>query len=189
MEMFFFSLPPPTEKTNTASRALIRLTLSQLAYELSHPSSLIRAVFAPRAAQAARHDRLRRREPLRLAWSGRLNWMKGADQLPAFAVELKKLGVPFQPEIFGGGTLEASPRKEVKTLGLGDCVDVKGFVDFYKMLTPHMQHEIDIWVCPHPQADPAGAYVETFGSGLPIIGDANEAFAGLLRRGGRRRRL
>jgi colanic acid/amylovoran biosynthesis glycosyltransferase len=50
------------------------------------------------------------------------------------------------------------------------------------VLTPHMQKEVDIWICPHPQGDPAGAYVETFGSGLPIIGYANEALAGLLRR-------
>lgn len=133
------------------------------------------------ADQAERHARLRRGEPLRLAWSGRLNRMKGAHHLPAFAAELKKLGVPFKLEIFGGGVLEPSLRKEVSQRGLDDCVDVKGYVDFVNVLTPHMQKNVDIWVCPHVQGDPSGAFLETFGSGLPIIGFDSEALTGMLR--------
>ncbi len=38
------TLPPPTEKTRTASRCASRDPRSHSAYELSHPSSLIRAV-------------------------------------------------------------------------------------------------------------------------------------------------
>ena len=133
------------------------------------------------AHQAERHARLRRGEPLRLAWSGRLNRMKGAHHLPAFAAELKKLGVPFKLEIFGGGVLETSLRKEVSERDLNDCVDVKGYVDFVNALTPHMQKNVDIWVCPHVQGDPSGAFLETFGSGLPIIGFDSEALTGMLR--------
>lgn len=130
--------------------------------------------------QAERHARLRRDEPLRLAWSGRLNRMKGADQLPRVAKALRALDVPFQLEIFGGGTSEAEIRSEVAALGLGDRVFVRGFVDFYRELTPHLQREVDVWVCPHPQGDPSGAYMEAFGDGLPIIGYGNEALAGML---------
>jgi hypothetical protein len=42
--MFFSSLPPPTEKTNTQSLALNLLICSQLIKVTSHPSSLTRAV-------------------------------------------------------------------------------------------------------------------------------------------------
>jgi colanic acid/amylovoran biosynthesis glycosyltransferase len=139
-------------------------------------------MLAPPVTQAARHDRLRRREPLRLAWSGRMIKMKGAHLLAPFASELKKLGIPFHLEIFGGGALEKPVRDDVQARGLADCVDVKGYVNFYDELTPHMQREVDIWICPHPQGDPSGAYIETFGNGLPIIGYANEALAGMLRR-------
>lgn len=132
--------------------------------------------------QRARHGRLQSNQPLRLAWSGRMNRMKGADQLPQFAQELKALGVPFQLDIFGGGTLEDSIRRDVAERGLEDCVDVKGFVDFYEVLTPYLKREVDVWVCPHPQGDPSGAYMEAFGDGLPIIGYANDALAGMLER-------
>jgi len=133
------------------------------------------------ADQAERHARLRRGEPLRLAWSGRLNRMKGAHHLPAFATELKKLGVPFKLEIFGGGVLEPLLRRDVAERGLSDCVEIKGYVDFNKVLTPYMQKHVDVWICPHVQGDPSGAFLETFGSGLPIIGFDSEALAGMLR--------
>src|SRR5215213_3690442 len=41
---FFSRLPPPTEKTNSASSALSRLTLSHSTNTVSQPSSLVRAV-------------------------------------------------------------------------------------------------------------------------------------------------
>jgi glycosyltransferase involved in cell wall biosynthesis len=138
-------------------------------------------MLATPAEQAQRHQRMRSGEPLRLAWSGRLNRMKGADQLPRFAAELKALFVPFSLKIFGGGVLEGAIRREVSARGLDDCVEVKGFVDFYEVLTPFLRREVDIWVCPHLQGDPSGAYMEAFGDGLPIVGYANEAFSGMLK--------
>ena len=139
-------------------------------------------MMVPEDAQVDRHARLQRNEPLRLAWSGRLNRMKGADHLPKVAKALNDLGVPFQLEIFGGGVLEDELRRDVARLGLSGQVHVKGFVDFYKVLTPHLQREVDIWVCPHVQGDPSGAYMEAFGYGLPIVGFANEALDGMLKR-------
>jgi hypothetical protein len=43
-ETFFSTFPPPTEKTSTASSAPMREIFSHSANELSHPSSLTRAV-------------------------------------------------------------------------------------------------------------------------------------------------
>lgn len=132
-------------------------------------------------AQIERHKRMLSGAPLRLAWSGRLNKMKGANYLPAFAEELKKLGVSFQLEVFGGGVLEESLRQDVIARGLQETVHIRGYVDFAKDLTPHMQTQVDVWICPHVQGDPAGAFLEAFGSGLPIIGFDTEALTGLLR--------
>jgi glycosyltransferase involved in cell wall biosynthesis len=46
--------------------------------------------------------------PLRLLFSGRLVPMKGADHLVRVAVELRRLGVPFEMTVCGGGVLDRS---------------------------------------------------------------------------------
>lgn len=132
--------------------------------------------------QRRRADRLRRKEPLRLAWSGRLNAMKGANHLSQIARRLRELSVPFQLEVFGGGVCEPEIRRDIHRWGLEGHVHVHGFVDFHEKLTPYLQKEVDIWVCPHVQGDPSGAYIESFGDGLPIVGYGNEALAGMLKR-------
>ncbi len=139
-------------------------------------------MLAQDAHQTARHARLKSGQPLRLAWSGRINRMKGAHYLPAIAHEIRKTGIPFQFDVFGNGVLLEDLRAETRAAGLDDVLTFHGFVDFYNELTPFMQREIDIWVCPHVQGDPAGAYMEAFGNGTPILGFDNEALTGLLAR-------
>ena len=132
------------------------------------------------ADQTTRHNRLMEETPLRLAWSGRINRMKGAHHLPAITRELKFTGIPFRFDVFGGGVLLEELRAETRAAGLDDVLHFHGFVDFYKELTPYMQSEVDLWVCPHVQGDPAGAYMEALGNGTPILGYDNEALTGLL---------
>ncbi len=132
--------------------------------------------------QDARHARLTSEEPLRLAWSGRINRMKGAHHIPKIAQEIRKTGVPFTFDVFGDGVLLDDLRAETAAMGLDDILTFHGFVDYYKELTPFMQREVDIWVCPHVQGDPAGAYMEALGNGTPILGFDNEALNGLLAR-------
>lgn len=128
----------------------------------------------------ARAARRARGEPLRLAFSGRLNAMKGADDLPKVAKALRASGVPFHLDICGAGPLEAEMRREVEREGLGSCVTFRGILDFESELTPLMRDEIDLFVCCHRQGDPSCTYLETFACGVPIVGYANEAFSGLL---------
>jgi glycosyltransferase involved in cell wall biosynthesis len=120
--------------------------------------------------------------PLRLAFSGRLIRMKGADHLPLVARELKRRQVPFEMTICGDGVLADGMRQQIHSLGLEDCVRMPGVLDFANQLLPLVKREVDVFVCCHRQGDPSCTYIETMSCGVPIVGYENEALAGLLRR-------
>ncbi|MCL2640062.1 MAG: glycosyltransferase, partial [Phycisphaerales bacterium] len=121
---------------------------------------------------------------LRLAYSGRLMAMKGADHLLPMAKELKRRGVKFELAICGGGEMETAMRKEVMALGLAKEVVFKGVMDFERVLVPFVREEVDVFVCCHRQGDPSCTYLETMACGVPIAGYANEAFRGVVRHSG-----
>jgi len=133
-----------------------------------------------RAAVDARLEGIVNR-PLRLAFSGRLNAMKGADHLVKVALALREAGLPFVMEIFGDGPLKESMAREIEARSLGDVVQLKGVLDFASELMPHLRNSVDLFVCCHRQGDPSCTYLETMACGVPIVGYDNEAFAGLLR--------
>jgi len=118
--------------------------------------------------------------PIRLAFSGRLNRMKGADDLLLVAAHLRALNVPFVLDICGDGDLMPALRNEIERGGLAAFVRARGVLDFESELVPFMRDEIDLFVCCHRQGDPSCTYVETFACGVPIVGYDNEAFVGLL---------
>ena len=124
--------------------------------------------------------RLRKGEQLRLAFSGRLNSMKGADHLIALAQILKARSVAFEFVICGGGPLEEDLRRAITHDGLRDLVDFRGVLRFEEELLPLIKKDVDLFVCCHRQGDPSCTYLETFACGVPIIGYDNEAFTGLL---------
>lgn len=119
--------------------------------------------------------------PLRLAFSGRLHPMKGADHLVKVAVSLRRLGVPFRLDIYGDGPLAPSMAAEIRSQGLEKVVALGGVLDFASELMPRIRDEIDVFVCCHRQGDPSCTYLETLACGVPIVGYDNEAFSGLLR--------
>lgn len=121
-------------------------------------------------------------DPMRLAFSGRLNRMKGADHLPTLALALRALGVPFTLDIYGDGPLVPEMRETIKRHGLEGTVRLNGVLDFASELMPTVRDTVDVFVCCHRQGDPSCTYLETFACGVPIVGYANEAFEGLLRR-------
>lgn len=122
--------------------------------------------------------------PLRLAFSGRLIAMKGADHLPLFAAELRRLGIPFTLAICGAGDLEDAMRMAFSRYELWGEVQFRGNLDFKHRLVPLLQNEIDLFVCPHVQGDPSCTYLETMACGVPIVGYANEAWHGLMQLSG-----
>ena len=121
-------------------------------------------------------------DPLRLAFSGRLNRMKGADHLPLVARSLRDRGVPFTLDIYGDGPLVAELQKIIAQHGLQDLVRLHGVLDFASELMPKVRDEVDLFVCCHRQGDPSCTYLETLACGVPIVGYGNEAFEGLMRR-------
>lgn len=131
----------------------------------------------------ARLEHLALGAPLRLAFSGRLVPMKGADALVAVARELEQRGMPFEMHICGDGSQADFIRQEARRLGLEQAVRLHGVLDFKTELIPMIKHEVDLFVCCHRQGDPSCTYLETMACGVPIVGFLNEAFEGLLELG------
>ncbi|MFN0132396.1 MAG: glycosyltransferase [Phycisphaerales bacterium] len=128
---------------------------------------------------AARLAHLRAGGPIRLAFSGRLAPMKGADDLPSVAEHLARQGLSFTLDICGGGPLEASMRAHVERAGLASRVRFRGVLDFSSQLVPFIRSDIDLFICCHRQGDPSCTYLETMSCGVPIAGYDNEAFVGV----------
>lgn len=121
---------------------------------------------------------------LRLAFSGRLIAMKGADQLIDLAIALKAIGMPFHLTICGDGEQLSGMKRRTAESGLADDVAFAGTLDFAEELVPFIQDEVDLFVCCHPQGDPSCTYLETMACGVPIVGYDNEAFSGVADRSG-----
>ena len=119
-------------------------------------------------------------KPIRLAFSGRLIRMKGADHLVRLALKLKRMGLPFSLAIYGAGDQEKKMRQFINQYDLRNEVSMPGSVDFYKTLLPEIQNNVDLFVCLHRQSDPSCTYLETLACGVPIVGYNNKAFAGIL---------
>jgi len=142
-------------------------------------------------SQLAKPERVRERcarfareRKLRLVFSGRLNRMKGVQDLPVVAAELKRRGVPFELSICGDGELLEELRASVAGLHLEDSVKFRGVLDFKTELVPFVTQETDLFVCSHLQGDPSCTYLETMSCGVPIVGYDNEAFQGLAKTAG-----
>lgn len=129
----------------------------------------------------ARLKRLSQGQPLRLVFAGRINKMKGADQLVEVGRILDEMALPCTLDVYGGGVLAESLRNRVAALGLAQKVRLLGHVPFDRLL-PKLQADYDLYLCCHPQGDPAMAYLEMMSNGLPVVGYANEALAGILAR-------
>jgi colanic acid/amylovoran biosynthesis glycosyltransferase len=127
-----------------------------------------------------RLDYLSQGNPLRLAFSGRLIQMKGADHLVKLAWMLKKDAFPFSMTIYGTGELEKEMTNFIQKNQLENQVAMRGAVDFHNDLIPELKNNIDLFICLHRQSDPSCTYLETLSCGVPIVGYNNKAFTGLL---------
>ncbi|MDJ0618160.1 MAG: glycosyltransferase family 4 protein [Calothrix sp. MO_192.B10] len=122
-----------------------------------------------------------RKQPLRLCFSGRLVKIKGVTDLIDIAHELRELRVPYKMFICGDGKLKDEMQSQITAKGLQNFVQLMGSLNFHSQLIPFIKHNIDLFVCCHRQGDPSCTYLETMSCGVPIIGYANEAFAGIVK--------
>lgn len=136
------------------------------------------------ADMAARRARLAARlaagGPLRLLNSGRLEPMKGAQDLIPIARRLAALGLPFEMDIFGHGSLRDAIARDIAAHGLGGRVRLHDPVDLATVLAPFARQEIDIFLGCNRQSDPSCTYVETMGCGVPVAGYTNRMWQALL---------
>jgi colanic acid/amylovoran biosynthesis glycosyltransferase len=137
------------------------------------------ALFATAAEMAAREARLMAGEPLRLLNSGRLEPMKGAQDLVPVAAALAAAGVGFTLDIYGTGSLEGAIREGIARHGLGERVRLHAPVDFASGLVPAARTGADLFLSCHRQSDPSCTYLESMGCGLPVAGYANGMLAAL----------
>lgn len=130
---------------------------------------------------SARLSHLSKGNLIRLAFSGRLIGMKGADHLIFVAQGLRDRRVEFHLNIYGTGGLEEKMRRDIQQLQLNDHVSMLGSVDFESHLIPEIKATVDLYVMLHRQSDPSCTYLETLTCGIPIVGYDNTAFTGILK--------
>lgn len=118
---------------------------------------------------------------LRLLHSGRLEPMKGSQDLIPIARRLAEDGINFELNIFGSGSLETEIRNGIVEYNLQDRVFLNGVVDFETELVPFARENADIYLSCHRQSDPSCTYVESMGCGLAIAGYANQMWSELCR--------
>lgn len=129
---------------------------------------------------AARKDAIRAGAPIRLINSGRLEPMKGAQDLLPVARALAALGVNFTLDIYGAGSLESEIRAGIQSFGLQDKVRLHQPVDFESELVPISRQNADLFLSCHRQSDPSCTYLEAMGCGLPVAGYANQMLSRLV---------
>lgn len=117
--------------------------------------------------------------PLRLIHSGRLEPMKGSQDLIPIARKLRDSGVDFILDIFGTGSLDDEIRRGIETHNLSEMVKLHGSVDFANELVPYARTNSDIFLSCHRQSDPSCSYLENMGCGLAVAGYDNRMWSAL----------
>lgn len=126
------------------------------------------SLFATEAEMSAREARRATDAPLRLVYSGRLETMKGAQDLVPVARRLTERGVDFTLDIFGTGALQAEVAEGIGRLPEPNRVRLRGVVDFETELVPFTRQSADIFLGCHRQSDPSCTYVEAMGCGVAV---------------------
>lgn len=134
--------------------------------------------------QATRATYLRSDSPLRLVHSGRLEPMKGGQDLIPVVKALRQAGIKFTLDIFGAGSLASEMEASVRAAGLNDVVRMHGPVSFNKILVPFFRQSADLFLSCHRQSDPSCTYLESMGCGIPVVGYQNMMWKSLVEKSG-----
>ncbi|WP_164517260.1 glycosyltransferase [Tabrizicola piscis] len=137
------------------------------------------ALFATETEMAAREAYRAAGGPLRLIFSGRLEPMKGAQDLVPVARRLQTLGVDFTLDIFGVGSLRDEIASGIRALGADGRIRLHAPVDFETGLVPFTRQNADIFVGCHRQSDPSCTYLEAMGCGVAVASYDNRMWSRL----------
>lgn len=122
-------------------------------------------------------DRLRDRlagrpnRPLRLLYSGRYEAMKGAADAVRVGLECIKLGLDIELHCYGQGILKPEMERLAAQAPGEPRIFVHDAIPYPELV--ERSRGFDAFVCCHVQSDPSCTYLESFGSGLPIVGYDN----------------
>jgi colanic acid/amylovoran biosynthesis glycosyltransferase len=148
------------------------------AYRDLNPSTILyldgrirREMMATADDMAVRTAALQAGGPLRIVHSGRLEPLKGAQDLLPVARHLTAMGVDFTLDIFGSGSIEGDVRAALADFD--GRLRLHAPIDFETELVPWMRANADIFLSCHRQSDPSCSYLEAMGCGLPVIGYDN----------------
>lgn len=109
--------------------------------------------------------------PLRLLYSGRYERIKGADDAVRVALACLRRGMDIEMHCYGQGSLRDQMRRMAAEAPQGKRIHVHDAVPFPELVA--LSRTFDVFVCCHMQNDPSCTYLESLGSGLPIVGYGN----------------
>ena len=119
----------------------------------------------------------------RLIYAGRYHSMKGALDVIKVGIELDLLGLDFQLDLYGKGPLREQMESLASNSRAGGKIKIHDAVA-YRPDLQRIAKQADLFICCHVQGDPSCTYLETFASGVPIVGYANEMWTPLSRDSG-----
>lgn len=109
--------------------------------------------------------------PLRLLYSGRFEAMKGAADAVKVGVECVGRDLDVELHCYGQGSLRAEMERLVARANASRRIHIHEAVTYPELV--EISGTFDLFVCCHVQNDPSCTYIESFGSGLPIVGYGN----------------
>jgi len=109
--------------------------------------------------------------PLRLLYSGRYERIKGATDVVEVAVECLRRGMDIELHTYGQGQLKAEMEHIAAGAPTPGRVHIHDAIPYPELV--ERSRDFDLFVCCHVQNDPSCTYLESLGSGLPIVGYAN----------------
>lgn len=121
---------------------------------------------------------LGQRRLIRLLFSGRYEAAKGAADAVSVAIECQKLGLDIEFHSYGQGSLRDEMRRLASRAPFPEFIFIHDAIPYPDLV--QRSREFDIFVCCHVQNDPSCTYLETLGSGLPIVGYDNKMLKGIV---------
>lgn len=147
-------------------------------------SRMEEGMFASQLEMESRQNRLKSGASLRIVHSGRLEPIKGSQDLLTIAQLLHDKKIDFSLDIFGEGSLQNEIEEGISARGLQDKIRVHGAVDFETELVPFVRKHADIYLSCHLQSDPSCTYLENMGCGVAVVGYDNRMWSALCRDSG-----
>ena len=114
----------------------------------------------------------------RLIYAGRYHPMKGTIDVIKVGIELDRLGLDFELDLYGKGPLREAMALLASQSSAAGKIKIHDAVA-YRPDLQRIAKQADLFICCHPQGDPSCTYLETFACGVPIVGYANEMWTPL----------